>query len=133
MPTNVFTKRPPSLPPTSSSAPPLPRAPMPPLRAVPPPLPPHLVSVPPPPPRPMIDEAARTLPFDDPTVLDDRPGALMKHSTVVRLFGDGRALVVRLFERMRVMQQMRSAVAIQRSPSAMPAIFDAARVNKVVV
>jgi hypothetical protein len=129
MPTNVFTKRPPP----PSPAAPLPRAPMPPLRAVPPPLPPHLVSVPPPPPPRVVDEGARTLPFEDPTVLDDRPGALMKHSTVVRLFGDGRALVVRLFERMRVMQQMRSAVAIQRSSSAMPAIFDAAKINKVVV
>ena len=132
MPTKVFTKRPPSLPP-SASTPPLPRAPMPPLRAVPPPLPPHLVSVPPPAPRPIIDEGARTLPFEDPTVLDDRPGALMKHSTMVRLFGDGRALVVRLFERMRVMQEMRRAVAIQRSPSGMPAVFDAAKVNKIVV
>jgi len=134
MPTNVFTKRPPSPPPSSSTTPPLPRAPMPPLRAVPPPLPPHLVSVPPPAPRPMVDEGAKTLAFEDPTVMDDRPGALMKHSTMVRLFGDGRALVVRLFERMRVTQEMRRAVAIQRSStSAMPAIFNAAKVNKVVV
>jgi hypothetical protein len=95
-----------------------------PLRAVPPPLPPHLRSVPPPAPLP---------PFEDPTVLDDRPGALMRNSTMVRLFGDGRALVVRMFERVRVLQQLRRAVAIERSPAVAPRLFDTARVNKVVV
>ena len=140
-----------------------------PLRAVPPPLPPHLKAVPPLPPPlvssapPLVplapplapvpslgvDEGARTLdyrgaqPFEDPTVLDDRPGALLTGSTMVRLFGGGRALVVRLFERMRVMQQMRNAVALERRASPAPLVprtsplvprrFDPAKVNKVVV
>ena len=129
-----------------------------PLRAVPPPLPSHLKSVPPLPPSlpPMVplapplepplpalvDEGARTIafprqqplqPFEDPTVLDDRPGALLTGSTMVRLFGGGRALVVRLVERMRVMQQMRAAVALERRAPLVPRRFDAATVNKVVV
>ncbi|MCU1278286.1 MAG: hypothetical protein JWM53_1832 [bacterium] len=126
----VHVRRPPSLPPSHRSAP-LAPPPMPPLRAVPPPLPPPLRSVPPPA-RPIIDVdlGAKTLPFEDPTVLDDRPGALMRQSTMVRVFDETRALVVRIFERVRVMQQLRTAVAIQR---ATPRAFDTARVNKLVV
>ena len=118
-----------------------------PLRAVPPPLP-HLKSVPPstpiiplpplPPspsvklavPRPVID----ALPADeDPTTYDGRPGELMTGSTMVRLFGETRALVVRLFERVRVVQQMRTAVALERRAPTALGRFDAARVNKMVV
>ena len=118
MPTKVYVRRP-----SSPSPPPLPS-----LRAVPPPLPP-LRSVPPS--RAVVDEGARTLPFDDPTVLSDpAPGALMRSSAMVRVFDDARALVVRLFERVRVIQQLRTAVAIER---AQPRTFDAARVNKLVV
>ena len=133
MPPNVFTKRPPS-PSPPPLGPPL-TTPIPPLRSVPPPLPPHLKSVPPPAPQPIlgVDEGARTLPFEDPTVLDERPGALMKNSTMVRLFGDTRALVVRLFERVRITQQMRRAVALERRPSTPLRLFDTAKVNKMVV
>ncbi len=107
-----------------------------PLRAVPPPLPPQL---PPLPPRPATADDGTTLwrkkpqPFDDPTVLDDRPGALLTGSTMVRLFGETRAALVRLFERMRVFQQMRSAVALERRAPLVLRRFDQAKVNKMVV
>jgi len=111
------------------------------IHPVPPPLPLHLRSVPPP--KPIIDTdvedvGAKTIPFKaiqttQPSGYvspDEQPGALMKSSTMVRVFDETRALVVRLFERVRVMQQLRGAVAIQR---ATPRAFDAARVNKMVV
>lgn len=111
------------------------------IHPVPPPLPLHLRSVPPP--KPIIDTdvedvAAKTIPFTAIKPVkpmgyvspDEQPGALMKPSTMVRVFDETRALVVRLFERVRVMQQLRGAVAIQR---ATPRTFDAARVNKMVV
>jgi len=116
------------------------------IHAVPPPLPPHLRSVPPP--KPVIDTdvedlAVKTIPFTamKPPLApvpsranpDEQPGALMRHSTMVRVFDETRALVVRLFERVRVMQQLRSAVAIERATPTGIARFDAARVNKMVV
>ncbi|HEX9102474.1 MAG TPA: hypothetical protein VF997_09730 [Polyangia bacterium] len=113
-----------------------------PLRAAPPPLPPHLRSVPPPPSSPIFDvdaDGAKTrgfrkaAPLEDPTVLDDRPGALMTGSTMVRLFDETRALVVRLFERVRVIQQLRTAVALERRAPVALRRFDAAKVNKLVV
>lgn len=118
-----------------------------PLRAVPPPLPPTLISVPPPPIIPLpplieapgVDESAATLDYpksdalEDPTTYDARPGELLTGSTMVRLFGETRALVVRIFERMRVVQQMRTAVALERRAPVAIKRFDAARVNKVVV
>ena len=122
MPTKIHVRRPP---PPAQLVPP----PIPPLRAVPPPLPP-LRAVPPPLPQPIIDVALQPIPPEDPTSLDDRPGALLPGSTMVRLFDETRAVVVRLFERVRVVQQLRRAVAIER---ATPRMFDAARVNKVVV
>lgn len=106
-----------------------------PLRAVPPPLPP-LRSVPPPtpiiplPPLPPAPGGG-----DDPTAYQGQPGELLTgSSTMVRLFGETRALVVRLFERMRVLQQMRTAVALeQRAPAPVARRLDSARVNKLVV
>ena len=51
--------------------------------------------------RPIID----ALPGDeDPTTYDGRPGELMTGSTMVRLFGETRALVVRLFAGAMAMQ-----------------------------
>ncbi|HEY2746417.1 MAG TPA: hypothetical protein VGL86_17420 [Polyangia bacterium] len=115
------------------------------IHAVPPPLPPHLRSVPAS--KPIIDTeaediAAKTIPFVSPATLNtprapspyEQPGALMKPSAMVRVFDEGRALVVKLFERARSMQQLKSAVAIQRAPApGMFAKLDAARVNKLVV
>jgi hypothetical protein len=124
-----------------------------PLRAVPPPLP-HLRSVPPPPPLPIAadetlspEDAVKTLHFhkamlstnEDPTAL--QPGALMTGSTMVKLFDGTRAIVVRIVERMRVIHDMRRAVAIQRagtvaiqpSTPTLPKLFDTAKVNKMVV
>ncbi|HEX6835191.1 MAG TPA: hypothetical protein VF334_01395 [Polyangia bacterium] len=107
-----------------------------PLRAVPPPLPPHLRAVPPS--LPAVEDGTtlyvKPKSFEDPTALDERPGALMTGSTMVRLFDGGRALVVRIFERVRVIQQLRTAVALERrAPVAAIKRFDAAKVNKVVV
>ncbi|MGZ3426562.1 MAG: hypothetical protein ACXVCV_07930, partial [Polyangia bacterium] len=117
---------------SSSSPKPLAPPPIPPLRAVPPPLPPVLKSVPPPPTPPILHVAPRPRPDvldEDPTTNDYR-GALVPQSTMVRMFGETRAMVVKLFERMRTIQQLRSAVAIQR---ATPRSFGAAQVNKLVV
>ncbi|MCU1278232.1 MAG: hypothetical protein JWM53_1778, partial [bacterium] len=126
---------------SSSTGPrPLGPPPMPPLRAVPPPLPPQLPpqlrSVPPPLDPPIVGAATvvdvvrpRYALDEDPTTNDYR-GALVPASTVNRLFGETRAMVVRLFERVRVIQELRRAVAIER---AVPRRFDAARINKVVV
>lgn len=120
-----------------------------PLRAVPPPLPPPLQSVPPLTPiiplpplaPPAVDEAAEThvhRPEDeDPTAFQLRPGELLTGSTMVRVLAETRALVVRLFERVRTIQQLRTAVALERraprAPAPLARRFDAAKVNKVVV
>jgi hypothetical protein len=118
----------------ASSPPPQPLAPppIPPLRAVPPPLPPVLKSVPPPATPPILHVAPspRTDVLDEDPTRNDYRGALVPQSTMVRMFGETRAMVVKLFERMRTIQQLRTAVAIQR---ATPRTFDAARVNKIVV
>ena len=108
-----------------------------PLRAVPPPLPP-LRSVPPPTPiipLPPLPAAPGGDDDDDPTAYQGQPGELLTgSSTMVRLFGETRALVVRLFERMRVLQQMRTAVALERrAPAPVARRLDSARVNKLVV
>jgi hypothetical protein len=140
MPTKPIRIRPPSLPPPPFA--------MPlnvPLRAVPPPLPPQLRSVPPPL-KPIIDAqvedvGAKTIPFVTPKTIPhpyssayEKPGALMKPSAMVRVFDEGRALVVKLFERARAMQQLKRAVAVQRVPTPGTfARFDSARVNKMVV
>jgi len=140
-----------------------------PLRAAPPPMP-HLRSVPLPPLPPLApplvpdavigpdaplsaDDVVKTLHFqrqmaapppvdanEDPTEM--QPGALMHHSTMVKLFDGGRALVIRLVERMRVVEKMRREVALQRAgtvamqpsaPAALPRLFGSAQVNKMVV
>lgn len=146
--------RPPTLPPL--------RAVPPPLRPLPPPLPPplrappviiigppleapapRLHSVPPPPPAAIFDVPSRPgapVADEDPTT-NDYAGALAPQSTVVKLFHrlgeagtETRAIVVRLFERVRVVQQLRRAVAIERAaPATGLARFNEAQLNKYVV
>jgi hypothetical protein len=110
---------------------PLPPPPIPPLRAVPPPLPPILKSVPPPPAPPILSAPRpRADVLDEDPTRNDYRGALVPQSTVIKVFGETRAMVVKLFERMRTIQQLRGAVALGR---VQPRAFDAARVNKLVV
>jgi hypothetical protein len=112
-----------------------PLEPLPPIEPLPPlPSRPHLVSVPPLP--------APPPPVEDPTTHDNAfAGALMPQSTLVKLFdrvgqagAETKAIVVKLFERVRLVNQMRSAVAIERAqPATGLARFNQAQLNKYVV